>query len=183
MIASTHVFRRDSRAPFDVTPAHEKAWAVFPVTRLRPEQIAGSAIQASSLRTINANASGLERLIRFGQQQDFVNRYGDLGEDEFSMTGGTIPQRLIMMNGELISERTEPNDLLLNASAQIATLSPDDATAVETAYLVVLSRLPTPREREHFENRLRESSGEERRDRLSDLYWVLVNSSEFSWNH
>jgi hypothetical protein len=183
IIASTAAFRRDSRAEFDITSAHEESWAVFPVTRLRPEQIAGAAIQASSLRTINAKASGLERLIRFGQEQDFVNRYGDLGEDEFNMTGGTIPQRLIMMNGELIAERTEPNDLLLNAPAQIATLSPDDSTAVETAYLVVLSRYPTPREQEHFENRLRESSGEDRRDRLSDLYWVLVNSSEFIWNH
>ncbi len=183
IIASTAAFRRDSRAEFDITSAHEESWAVFPVTRLRPEQIAGAAIQASSLRTINAKASGLERLIRFGQEQDFVNRYGDLGEDEFNMTGGTIPQRLIMMNGELIAERTEPNDLLLNAPAQIATLSPDDSTAVETAYLVVLSRDPTPREQEHFENRLRDSSGEDRRDRLSDLYWVLVNSSEFIWNH
>ena len=108
VIARTTAFRRDSRADFDIAQAHELAWAVYPVTRLRPEQIAGAAIQSTSLRTINAKASGLERLVRFGQEQEFVQRYGDLGEDEFNLIGGTIPQRLIMMNGQLVSERTEP---------------------------------------------------------------------------
>ena len=153
------------------------------MTRLRPEQIAGAAIQSTSLRTINAKASGLERLVRFGQEQEFVQRYGDLGEDEFNLIGGTIPQRLIMMNGQLVSERTEPNGLLLNAPSQIATLSPDDSTAVVTTYLAVLSRLPTRHEAEHFERRLSKTRGDIRRDRLSDLYWVLINSSEFIWNH
>ena len=183
IIARTTAFRRDSRADFDITQAHELAWAVYPVTRLRPEQIAGAAIQSTSLRTINAKASGLERLLRFGQEQEFVQRYGDLGEDEFNLIGGTIPQRLIMMNGQLVSERTEPNDLLLNAPSQIATLSPNDSTAVVTTYLAVLSRLPTRHEAEHFERRLSETRGDIRRDRLSDLYWVLINSSEFIWNH
>jgi len=35
----------------------------------------------------------------------------------------------------------------------------------------------------HFETRLAGSSGSERGRRMEDLYWALLNSTEFSWNH
>jgi hypothetical protein len=62
-------------------------------------------------------------------------------------------------------------------------LAPSDAKAVETAYLAVLSRRPSVEEAEHFEARLKSSGSGERNARLQDLYWALINSSEFSWNH
>ena len=31
--------------------------------------------------------------------------------------------------------------------------------------------------------RLAGTSGKERKQRLSDLYWTLLNTTEFSWNH
>ncbi|HRE99282.1 MAG TPA: DUF1553 domain-containing protein [Pirellulaceae bacterium] len=182
-IARTRAFRTDSRAAFEITEEHERLWAVFPVTRLRPEQIAGGIIQASSLRTINGQAGVFARLTRFGQENEFVDRFGDLGEDEFNMTGGTIPQRLLLMNGELVGERTRSSDLILNASAQVALLAPDDRSAVETAYLITLTRRPTDEERAAFERRLEGTSGDERRRVVEDLIWVLVNGSEFFWNH
>ena len=36
LIAASDVFQRDSRAEFEITAEHEKAWAVFPLSRLRP---------------------------------------------------------------------------------------------------------------------------------------------------
>lgn len=183
VISRTRAFRTDSRADFEVTEEHETTWAVFPVTRLRPEQIAGSIIQASSLHTINDRANVLARLTRFGQENEFVTRFGDVGEDEFNMTGGTIPQRLLLMNGSLVSERTATNDLTLNAPAQVASLAPTDAKAVETAYLITLTRRPTSEELAVFEPRLKGLTGVERRHEIEDLIWVLVNGSEFFWNH
>ena len=47
------------------------------------------------------------------------------------------------MNGELVREKTK--DDLFNASRRIADLAPDDRKAVETAYLTVLTRRPTPK--------------------------------------
>ena len=81
------------------------------------------------------------RLVKFGQTNDFVTRYGDLGEDEFTARGGTIPQRLLLMNGELVKERTQPNPLM-SATSRIAGLSSDPATQIEAAYLTTLSRRP-----------------------------------------
>ncbi len=153
---------------------------MFPLTRLRPEQVAGSVLQASSVAANDANSNLLFRLARFGQQNEFVKRYGDGGEDEFDGRTGTIPQRLLMMNGNLVHEKIKED--LWNAATRIAWMAPDDARAVETAYLALLTRRPTPAEAEHFEAELADHRLT-RVQRLEDLFWALINSTEFSWNH
>jgi hypothetical protein len=180
VIASTEVFRLDSAADRDFTEADEKAWAVFPLTRLRPEQVVGGAIQTSSLSAINANSHIFVRILRLTGENDFVKRYGDSGEDEFGGKGGTIPQRLLLMNGKLISDHIKQG--IFNAATRIAWQAPADPLAVETAYLTVLTRRPTVAEATHFENFLAEP-GMDRPQKLEDLFWVLINSTEFSWNH
>ena len=180
LIAATEVFRLDSATEHEAGEAEEKAWAVFPLTRLRPEQVSGSILQAASVSTIDAESHILVRLMRYGQQNEFVTRYGDTGEDEFEGRGGTIPQRLIMMNGKLVRERVDDNPM--NAGTRIAWMAPDDARAVEAAYLACLSRRPTPAESAHFESALADRALS-RAKRMEDLFWALVNSTEFSWNH
>ena len=180
LIASTEVFRLDSSSDREIGENEEKTLAVFPMTRLRPEQVAGSVLQAASISTINAESHILIRLFRQTQQSDFVQRYGDTGQDEFESRGGTIPQRLLLMNGKLVRERIGASPV--NASLRISSLAPNDPKAVEAAYLAILSRLPTPAEAEHFEKFLADKSLG-RPDRLEDLFWALINSTEFSWNH
>ncbi|HMC12221.1 MAG TPA: DUF1553 domain-containing protein [Pirellulaceae bacterium] len=182
LIAVCDALQRDSRADFEITDEHEKAWAVFPLSRLRPEQISGSLIQAASLKTIDGQAHVVTRIAMFGQTNQFVERYGDLGEDEFTARGSTIPQRLLMMNGNLVKERTQPNPLV-SASTRIATLTGKPETQVEAAYLAILTRRPTAEESQHFVARLKDRENRNRQQALEDLYWTLANSTEFSWNH
>lgn len=185
LIVATKVFQMDSRSADPSHPAtgeQRKALAVFPLTRMRPEQVAGSLLQSANLKTIDANSHVLVRIMRFMQQNDFVKRYGDKGEDEFGVAAGTIPQRLILMNGNLVHERTK-QDLVMNAATRVGVVSPDDETAVETAYLVVLTRRPTPEERAHFVSRLKNDTELKRPQLMEDLFWTLLNSTEFSWNH
>ncbi len=188
VISMTESFRLDSRrdarsAGAEITPDHEAAWAAFPITRLRPEQVIGGVLQSGSLTTIDYESHILVRILRITGQNDFVKRYGDLGEEEFSPQGGTIPQRLLMMNGKQLQDRIGEGPLT-NATSQIASLAPTDAKAVETAYLAVLTRRPTPAEKTHFETALTsQTDGRSRNQRLEDLYWCLLNSTEFSWNH
>jgi hypothetical protein len=181
VIAASEVFRLDSGAEHEITKAHEESWAVFPLTRLRPEQVAGGVLQAASVQTVDAQSHVLVRLARNAGEKEFVKRYGDVGEDEFDGRGGTIPQRLLMMNGNLVHDKTK--DEFVNAVNRLASQAPDDRTAVECAYLAVLTRRPTPEEAAHFIAALAEVKGKERNHRLEDLYWVLLNSTEFSWNH
>jgi hypothetical protein len=181
VIAATEAFQRDSAADFEITDGHEKVWAAFPLTRLRPEQVGGSVLQAASVETVNGDSHILVKLARYTQENEFVKRYGDTGDDEFDGRGGTIPQRLLLMNGQMVKDRTKED--LANASGRISALAPDDGKAVETAYLAVLTRRPTPEEAAHFAQRLAGTRGPERGQRLEDLYWTLVNSTEFAWNH
>lgn len=180
IISATKAFQMASVADFEITPEHEAAWAVFPLIRLRPEQVARGVMQASRLTTINDNSAFILQMIAFGAENDFVTRYGDTGEDEFSQDNITITQRLLMMNGEMVRERSEANPVL-NATSHIHMFAKDNSTAVETVYLAVLNRRPTDTERSHFVQRL--SEGGDRAAAIEDLYWVLLNSSEMVWNH
>lgn len=185
VIAASRVFQRDSRfanPDEHVTDAHEQIYAAFPLTRLRPEQVGGSVIQASTLRAIDAETHVVLRLTRSLQEDGFVKRYGDSGEDEFTPGSGTISQRLLLMNGELVHGRTKEN-IVMNASTRIASLAPDDATAVETAFKCVLTRSPNSTERTYFINQLEGKQGKPRNQVMEDLYWTLMNATEFSWNH
>ncbi|MBL8797183.1 MAG: DUF1549 domain-containing protein [Planctomycetia bacterium] len=181
IITASEVFWQDSKANHELTDEHERHWAAFPLVRLRPEQVVGSVQQAAALKTINAESNLLVRATYQGSINEFVKRYGDTGEDEFTGRGGTIPQRLLLLNGDMVKESTENKPF--NASTLIANLSANDRAAVETAYLSVLTRRPTAEEAAHFESRLAGSKGQERISRLEDLFWTLINSTEFSWNH
>ncbi len=180
-IASMEAFRLDSAAEHEITDAHEKSWAAFPLTRLRPEQVAGGVLQAAQVQTLNQESHALVRFIRYGTLNDFVKSYGDTGEDEFHDRGCTIPQVLLVMNGDLVKKQTEKN--LFNAATRIGWQALDDRAAVEAAFLCVLTRRPTPEAAALFEGRLRDTRGDERSARMEDLYWALLNGTEFKWNH
>jgi hypothetical protein len=188
VIASTRVFRLDSKSDAEAElddaelAKREAAWAVFPMTRLRPEQVVGAIQQSASLATIDYESNIVVRFARAVGQNEFIERYGDSGADEFDEHGGTTPQRLLLMNGEIVDDKTS-DSLLANAATQIAAFAPTDEAAVETAMLAVLSRRPSPEEAKYFTARLSGTSGRQRNDRLGDLYWTLLNSTEFSWNH
>jgi hypothetical protein len=185
IVALSEPFAAESRvADDDAGPADTlaAAWNTFPLTRLRPEQVVGSLLQASSLATLDYQSHIVERFFRAVGQAEFVKRYGDSGEEEFAPQGGTIPQRLLLMNGELVKDKTKEN-LVANAATQIGALASTDEKAVEIAYLACLTRRPTSDEMQHFAAKLAGTRGGDRRQQMEDLYWALVNSTEFSWNH
>ena len=74
------------------------------------------------------------------------------------------------MNGDVVREQIKEG--FFSATSQIAGLASDDSRAVEAAYLAVLTRRPTPEESAHFAGRLAGTSGDDRKQRLSDLYWT-----------
>lgn len=180
VIAASEAFRADSRADFEISPEHEQNFAVFPLVRLRPEQVAGAIIQAARIKTTDRESSLFLQLQTMAGTNDFVTQYGDIGEDEFNSDSITITQRLLMMNGKLLRELVESNPLL-NASAHVRMFAKDSEQIVDLLYLSTLNRYPTPAEKKHFVSRIDCSDNPEKA--VEDLVWVLLNSSELAWNH
>jgi hypothetical protein len=193
VIAASRPFRlesiaddRSSNSPdFDNGPANRKRteaeWASFPLIRLRPEQVIGSLLQTDSLQTAEPNQQVVSRLLRRWHEVEFVKGYGNRGEDELQDPGGTIPQRLMLMNGERASLTGAAGPF--NAAGRIASMSSTDEKCVETAYLVCLTRRPTPAEMQYFAGLLRGTTGNFRTQVVEDIVWAQYNSTEFSWNH
>lgn len=180
VIAASEAFRADSRADFEINPEHEQNFAVFPLVRLRPEQVAGAIIQAARIKTTDRNSSLFLQLQTLTGANDFVTQYGDIGEDEFTSGSITITQRLLMMNGKLLRDLVESNPLL-NASAHVRMFAKDTSQIVDLLYLSALNRYPTAAEKKHFVARIDCSDNSEKA--IEDLVWVLLNSSELAWNH
>lgn len=184
VIAASRAFRIESRIPEAAESEHtraECAWAVFPLVRLRPEQVIGSMYQASSIRTVDQNSHLIIRALRFFREQDFVEDFGDPGENELGERTGTIPQALLRMNGELSEELTKASPL--NSTSRIAGVASTPSDCVDVCYLVCLTRHPTAEERQYFAAQIPEQRGDPRHDAVTDLLWTLFNSPEFSWNH
>ncbi len=156
-------------------------FAIFPLTRLRPEQIIGSLLQASSLTTIDQNSHLISRFIKLTRSNDFVKEYGDLGENELEDRAGTIPQALLRMNGNLVSETIDAKPF--TASGRISQMAPNDEKFLELCYLVCLTRRPAAEEADYFLPLLKQVQPKRRAQAVEDLYWTLFNSPEFAWNH
>lgn len=182
LIAASAAFQRDSRAEFEVTAEHERAWACFPLVQLRPDQVASSISQACKLTAIDDASSILVQLKAFGDGQDFLKRFGDRGEDEFNSDPVTIGQRLLLMNGNMVAERTKV-DLVANAGTRIASFVRDDSQAVDIVFLSVLNRYPTSAERAVFTAHLAGKKNNARARALGDMTWAMLNATEFAWNH
>ena len=180
VIAATRVFSLDSAVDFPVTSLHESNWAMFPLVRLRPEQVAGAITQSTKLTTLDAASHVLTRVVQFGQQNDFVTRFGDLGENEFQDRGETITQRLLLLNGDMLAERLNSP---LDTPLHLSQLSTDLPKIVEIIYLSTLTRRPNLEEQARFVAALASQSPDQRDLQAVDIYWALVNSAEFHWNH
>ena len=204
MIAQSEVFRLSSESSADDEDTYSeqvRTWSVFPLVRLRPEQVIGSFFQAGHVRTIDQNSNPFIRLTKFGNENDFLKEYGDLGDDELLQQVGTIPQALLRMNGRFTEEQSKVD--MFSAPAEILRFSPDNAAVVDNCYLACLCRHPAYDEKTYFLNLLDSTveAAEQRRKEnpdapepaekptrtrasvVEDLVWTLFNSPEFSWNH
>jgi hypothetical protein len=162
-------------------------WSIFPMTRLRPEQLIGAILQSTSLRTIDQNSHLLLRAKRFIQENEFVKQYGDMGDNELEERSGTIAQALLRMNGKLAAEALKAD--LFSSVGRIAGFAGTTQSCLETCYLVTLSRRPTKDEANYFVPQLdcAEQNKAKEKDAyghaVEDVFWGLYNSPEFSWNH
>jgi hypothetical protein len=92
----------------------------------------------------------------------------------------SVGQALHLNNGQTL------NDKLRSKSSRVEAWLKEkisDEEAIKRVYLLALSRLPTDRELSRLKALLEEASRENRREALEDLFWSVLTSREFVFNH
>ena len=89
----------------------------------------------------------------------------------------TLPQLLHLSNGEDMSSKLRAGD---GRVAELAKDS-DDRHAVDEVFLATVSRPPAPGEAAAVAKLL--ASGDPKEEVYRDLFWALLNSKEFAFNH
>jgi len=70
----------------------------------------------------------------------------------------------------------------MNSSTRLAHYATDEEQAIDAAFLAILTRHPNSVEKEHFRSLLEETYNKDREHAMEDIFWALINSTEFSWN-
>jgi hypothetical protein len=86
------------------------------------------------------------------------------------------------MNGRLTARETRlDSSRLVSAVANYPWM--DTSPRIETLYLATLSRPPRADELQRMRSHLEARAGDDPRQSLGDVFWALLNSSEFLLNH
>jgi hypothetical protein len=151
-------------------------------THFYPRQLRAEELYQSLLLAGQAGAEGSyeeqERQRREWLRQ-FVIAFGTDEGDETTTFNGSIPQALMMFNGELVQSATKTDNGTLLAQLAASSLKPTDK--VSQLFLAAVARRPT-KEEVDLAAQLFRVRGDEA-GMLQDLWWALLNSNEFILNH
>ena len=167
------------------TKDNEKDETLFTHMNLKPmtpEQLFDSLIVATAAHKAGGGDDQSRRRDQWLGQ--FVIAFAnDEGEEALSFQG-TIPQALMMMNGELMEKAVGGRsgsflaDLL--EKGRLQTRGSIEAYVVNNIYLAALSRYPSARELGAARSYL--TNNPDTIQVMEDLFWALLNSNEFVLN-
>jgi hypothetical protein len=179
-ITSSKAYQRSS-ALTDPSQDEPQQFARAPLLGMTPEQLFDSVAEATRYPENDG-----------GAREEFLSKFSNLS-DRSTEYQTSIIQALALMNGRLTADATslERSQLL---SAVLSSPFMDTTQRIETLYLATLTRMPRDKERtratKFIENATKSDkplSPEEKDKRykhaLADLFWTLLNSGEFFFNH
>jgi hypothetical protein len=185
-IVTSQTYQRSSELPKGIKEADPAAFAVYPLRPLTPEQLAWSMMQATGLieaeRKANPKLDDKALFTKLaGNVPTFVALFGNQpGEpSDAGNFEATLDQTLFLDNGTTLRTWLAPRPG--NLSHRLAALT-DPGAIAEELYLSVLTRLPTPAERDEVRDFLARHAAN-RPAALQDLAWALLASAEFRFNH
>ena len=92
----------------------------------------------------------------------------------------SMSQALHIANGDTLNKKLSAKD---NAISKLLDAKLSDEKLVEEASLACLSRLPTAAEKEKLLKALATAKDSERRIAVEDIFWAMMSSREFLFNH
>lgn len=163
--------------------ADPRRFAKMNLKALTPTQLFDSLVAATGFR----EPAYLRNQRYFGFVQpnnprgQFLARFANT--ERATETNTTILQALLMMNGQFIGDQTDlsKSEILAAIVDMPGWTTPQRVTNL---FLTALARRPTPEELEKFSSYVERGGAKgDRKQALADVFWVLLNSPEFLFNH
>jgi hypothetical protein len=151
----------------------------FYLRQLRAEELYESLLVATQAHKTRGSYEEQEKAKREWLGQ-FVVAFGTDELDEATTFNGTIPQALMMFNGDLIKQATsiDKGSFL----AQVASSPMRPAEKINYLFMAAVQRKPTSYELD-VANKLLAARKSDAAAALQDMWWAVLNSNEFIMNH
>ncbi len=150
----------------------------FYLRQMRAEELYESLIAASDAQKARGSYEEQEKMKNQWLRQ-FAVAFGTDENDETTTFNGTIPQTLMMWNGELIQKAISgEGGTMLH---RVAT-DPKVKDKIGYLYMAALGRGPTKAEKDVAEVAWKNHRGDALKA-VQDVFWVVLNSNEFILQH
>ena len=163
--------------------ADPRRFARMSMKGMSPSQLFDSLVAATGFRepAFNRNQQNFGFVQRGNPRSEFLNRFAN--NERPTETNTTILQALMLMNGDFIGNQTD-----LVKSEVLAAIADmpgwDTRQRVTNLFLTAFARNPTPEELEKYASYVdRGGAKGDQKQALADVFWVLLNSPEFLFNH
>jgi hypothetical protein len=150
----------------------------FYMRQMRAEELYESLLVAT--RADKTKSSGEQEKTKKAWLKQFVIAFGNDEGAEMTTFNGSIPQALMMMNGDLIKQavNTKTGSFL----QQVAGSKLTPAKKINYLYMAALARKPRQSDVQMANLMLKARDGDTAAA-MQDIWWVLLNSNEFILNH
>ena len=150
----------------------------FYLRQMQAEQLYESLLTATEADETRVGEDAAKKKDQWLSQ--FIIAFGTDEGDDATTFNGSIPQVLMMFNGELIKEATSVGKG--GFLDKVATSGAAPAQKIDALYLSALARTPTAKERQVATALLGARKGDVA-GALQDVWWAVLNSNEFIINH
>lgn len=152
----------------------------FYLRQMQAEQLYESLIVATEAHKTRGSYEEQEKS-KGDWLRQFTLAFGTDEGDEATTFNGTIPQALMMFNGDLVKKATSPEKgSFLSSVATNASLKP--AEKINYLFMAGLARTPNKGELD-VANKLLVARQGDTAAALQDVFWALLNSNEFIFQH
>ena len=166
-------------------PEHEALFSRMIMKAMSPEQLLESLMTAAKLE--GAESQTAKKKVKDQWLNALITNFGDDEGNEVNFNG-TVVQALMMMNGKDINDAIARKEK--GAVAQAIFGKSTEKAAIHELYLTALNRPPSDKEYRTIisqfrllDPRLGRTDYVNPNRRYEDLFWALLNSSEFNTNH